>query len=40
MFNVGDIVWLLGCNLKVWWPNKKFNFKFIGPFKVKDRVGT
>ena len=40
VFNIGDIVWLLGRNLKTWWLNKKLNFKFMGPFKVKDRVGT
>ena len=40
VFNIGDIVWLLGCNLKTWWLNKKLDFKFIGPFKVKDRVRT
>ena len=40
VFNIGDMVWLLGCNLKTWWLNKKLDFKFMGPFKVKDRVGT
>ena len=40
VFNVGDMVWLSGRNLKTWWLNKKLNFKFMGPFKVKDRVGT
>ena len=40
VFNVGDIVWLLGRNLKTWWLNKKLNFKFMDPFKVKNRVGT
>ena len=40
VFNIGDIVWLLGHNLKTQQLNKKLNFKFIGPFKVKDRVGT
>ena len=40
VFNIGDIVWLLGCNLKTQWLNKKLNFKFIGPFKVINRVGT
>ena len=40
VFNIGDIVWLLGRNFKTWWLNKKLDFKFMGPFKVKDRVGT
>ena len=40
VFNIRDIVWLLGYNLKTWWLNKKLNFMFISPFKVKDRVGT
>ena len=40
VFNIGDMVWLLGCNLKTWWLNKKLNFTFMGPFKVEDRVGT
>ena len=40
VFNSGDMVWLLGHNLKTQWLNKKLDFKFIGPFKVKDRVGT
>ena len=40
VFNVGDIVWLLGHNFKTWWLNKKLDFKFIGPFKVKDRIET
>ena len=40
VFNVGDMVWLSGRNLKTWWPNKKLDFKFMGPFKVKDWIGT
>ena len=40
VFNIGNIVWLLDCNLKTWWPNKKLDFKFMGPFKVKDRFET
>ena len=40
VFNIGNIVCLLGCNLKIWWLNKKLNFKFMGPFKVKDRIRT
>ena len=40
VFNIRDMVWLSGCNLKTWRLNKKLDFKFIGPFKVKDRVGT
>ena len=40
VFNVGDMVWLLDCNLKTWWLNKKLNFKFIGFFKVKNKVRT
>ena len=40
VFNIGDIVWLLGHNLKTWQPNKKLDFKFMSSFKVKDRVRT
>ena len=40
VFNVGDMVWLSSRNLKTWQLNKKLNFKFMGHFKVKDRVGT
>ena len=40
VFNIGDIVWLSGHNLKTQWLNKKLDFKFMGPFKVKDRIGT
>ena len=40
VFNIRDIVWLSSLNLKTWQLNKKLDFKFMGPFKVKDRVGT
>ena len=40
VFNIGNMVWLSGHNLKTWWLNKKLNFKFMSPFKVKDRVRT
>ena len=39
-YNVGDLVMLATKNLKQKRPSKKLSHKFIGPFKIIDKVGA
>ncbi len=39
-FAVGDMVWLLGKNIRTKWPSKKLDHRSYGPYPVTERVGT
>jgi len=39
-FNIGDKVWLLATNIRTQRPSKKLNWKQLGPYTVKKKVGT
>ena len=39
-YQVGNIVWLLTKNIKTERPSKKLDHKMIGPYKVRELVGS
>jgi transposase InsO family protein len=39
-YSVGDEVWLAGKNIRTLRPSKKLDFKFHGPFKITEAIGT
>ena len=39
-YNVGDLVMLNTKNLKLKRPSKKLTPRFVGPFKINDKIGT
>ena len=40
IYKVGDMVWLSTKNIKIKKPLKKLDHKMIGPYKVKELVGS
>jgi transposase InsO family protein len=39
-YAVGDSVWLSARNIRTRRPNKKLDYKYLGPFEITDAVGT
>ncbi len=39
-FEVGDMVWLSGKNIRTKRPSKKLDHRFYGPYPVVERIGT
>ncbi len=39
-FEVGDMVWLSGKNIRIKRPSKKLDHRFYGPYPVIERIGT